>query len=73
MLALTNISHIYTDQFFLYFSPFFSVLTFGGDREENDKSVFVKYFISDGTDLHEANGFKHCVIVAISEPSFGCL
>lgn len=48
MLALTNISHIYIDQFFLSLSsPSLYVLTFAGDREEDDESVFVKYFISD--------------------------
>lgn len=74
MLTLTNTSYIYIDQFFLYFSlPFSCVLTFVGDRKEDDKSVFVKYFISGRTDLYEANGFKHCIIVAISEPRFDCL
>lgn len=74
MLALTSISHIYVEQFFLYLSsPFIYVLTFVGDREKGDKSVFVKYFISYTTDLYEANGFKCCVIVGISEPSFECL
>lgn len=52
MLALTNTSHIYIEQFFLHLSsPFIYVFTSVGDREEDHKSVFVKYFISYETDL----------------------
>lgn len=74
MLALTNTSHIYTEQFFLHLSsPFMCVFTSVGDGEEDQKSVFVKYFISCETDLQEANGFQHCGTAAISEPSLDCL
>lgn len=74
MLALTNASPIYIEQFFLHLSsPFIYVFTSVGDWEEDHKSVFVKYSISYKTDPYEADGFQRCVKVAISEPSLDCL